>query len=718
MGTTAGSYIAGDDVTAGDDLTVGDDATISGDLAVTGSITGGGWVLTGSFAFTGTTFDLDPTGLYTLNMDASMTATTTLADNLASAYLLQDGAAQYIDVDTVTGSEKVDIGNAVDNPALNVLGSGQITLTGNVDCSAGLDVSGAGSTFTGGALAFTGTNLNLDPTGTFDLAMDAAQTISFTLADNLDAAWNIADAGGNYIQCDTQTGAEVIELGNAVANVAITQLGTGQVTFAGNVDATVGLDVTGGSFTATGGDLDFTGVNIDLDPTGTFALDMDAAQTATITVADALASALLIQEGANAYLDVTTTNASEAVAIGNATTNPTFSVLGSGQITLTGNVDCSAGLDVSGAATTITGGDLDFTGVNLDLDPTGTFTLDMDAAQVATVTLADNLASAFSITDAGGDYINIDTSTGTEILALGNAVDNPAITQLGAGQVTFPGNVDATGGLDVSGANLTSETLVGTNLTIDSTNAMEFQIGAVGAVRMDDAAISGFAAATDVVGQDIYLETQDAGPTPTAARVGGLLNIKTGDGASAANAVACGAGGSLTLLSGDGGVNTGGATGEAGGDAGAFGLTSGAGGSTDSTGAHNAGHGADITITGGAGGNATGGGSTGNGGDGGNILLAPGAGGTTVGGAAGSAGVVGVTGAIDASLDIRGRGIIADGDPGSGIASTATLTNATVGAGGVGAATFINAPNATAQIGWLKVWVGTSAYVVPYWDAA
>ena len=29
-----------------------------------------------------------------------------------------------------------------------------------------------------------------------------------------------------------------------------------------------------------------------------------------------------------------------------------------------------------------------------------------------------------------------------------------------------------------------------------------------------------------------------------------------------------------------------------------------------------------------------------------------------------------------------------------------------------------NAPNAAAQTGWIKIYVGTTAYVVPYWAAA
>lgn len=53
-----------------------------------------------------------------------------------------------------------------------------------------------------------------------------------------------------------------------------------------------------------------------------------------ITLADNTSGALLASEGANDYLRVNTTNSSEAVILGNATTNPAFTFLGSGLLTL------------------------------------------------------------------------------------------------------------------------------------------------------------------------------------------------------------------------------------------------------------------------------------------------------------------------------------------------------------------------------------------------
>lgn len=125
---------------------------------------------------------------------------------------------------------------------------------------------------------------------------------------------------------------------------AIAQIGgAAQVSFAGNVDAANGLDVTTEALTAaaalsvTGGALTFTGSNIDLDPTGTFALDMDDSGTVTITVADNLGSAFLIQQGALPYFDLTTTDGTEDCGFGNTTTNPTYSFLGSGEVIIDGD---------------------------------------------------------------------------------------------------------------------------------------------------------------------------------------------------------------------------------------------------------------------------------------------------------------------------------------------------------------------------------------------
>jgi hypothetical protein len=95
---------------------------------------------------TGSNIDLDPTGTFALDMDAAQTATVTLADNLASALLVKDGSVNYIDVDTATGAEKIDFGNATDNPDYNFLGTGQADFDGDVVVSGNFHVQGTTTT--------------------------------------------------------------------------------------------------------------------------------------------------------------------------------------------------------------------------------------------------------------------------------------------------------------------------------------------------------------------------------------------------------------------------------------------------------------------------------------------------------------------------------------------------------------------------------------------
>lgn len=267
-----------------------------------------------------------------------------------------------------------------------------------------------------------------------------------------------------YLKIGTSAGTEALTFGNGsdnpdflfVGSGPITQSGVGQVTFAGNVDATNGIDVSVGA-------LSMTGTDINLDPTGTYDLSMDATRTVSIHLADNLASAYLIENaGGDDYLKIDTLDAGEVMSFGNAVSNPVMNFLGTGLKTFSGNVDATAGLDVTtaaltaAAALTVTGGAFTFSGSNINMDPTGTYDLLMAAAQTHSTHLADNLASAFLVENAGGDdFIKIDTLDAGEVMAFGNAASNPVINLLGTGQKTISGNLNSTGGVDVTGADLT-----------------------------------------------------------------------------------------------------------------------------------------------------------------------------------------------------------------------------------------------------------------------
>ncbi len=172
---------------------------------------------------------------------------------------------------------------------------------------------------------------------------------------------------------------------------------------------------------------------------------------------------------------------------------------------------------------------------------------------------------------------------------------------------------------------LTTTTITSTALVINSTAAMTFQIGAVGLLQIDDAAISGFAGASGVAGQNAFIETQDGGVAvaDTAGPAGATFSYKSGDG-SAAGA--------------DGGANP----------------VSGAGGA--------------VNLTGGAGGNTPDG--TGDGGAGGTVTLVAGAGGTSSGGAAGKPGKVKVSAGLfeftnSQTIDMSGADVILTLVPGT-----------------------------------------------------
>jgi hypothetical protein len=269
---------------------------------------------------------------------------------------------------------------------------------------------------TGGTFVFTGTDINLDPTGGFTLDMDTGKPATITLSDNLDSAFVIQNAGGedllridtldidshmqiasgelmrvdirtntgtsdafrvldasgrNYLKVDTN--APTVELGNATTNPAITQLGTGTVTLAGNVDATNGLDVTGDLTHATG--------TVTITPNGAFLLDMSGASAkATITMEDHTTAAFEVVEGGLQYISIDTVNGSE-------------------RLNLTGGTGSTH------------------------------------------VLLRDDQDTAFVVRQGNDHYIEVDTTNASETLNLGNVTTNPDITQLGTGTVTLAGGL-------------------------------------------------------------------------------------------------------------------------------------------------------------------------------------------------------------------------------------------------------------------------------------
>jgi len=256
--------------------------------------------------------------------------------------------------------------------------TGQVTLAGNVDATAGLDVTvaaltaAAGFTNSGGEALISGGNLQLNDSinltlGTGDdltLVHNGTNTVITSATGDL-IIDNTAATGSTLLDLGTDTSATDVQIRNNTGTALMTVDGSGQATFSGNVDASNGLDVTTAALTAAAG-LTVTGgavtmgtsvTNIDLDPTGDFTLDMDAGGTfdvamsdsaATFSVADNVADAFAVKQGSDVYIDVTTTNSAEAVNIGNATTNPAFAFVGTGQLDVGGDVVVAGNFTVQG----------------------------------------------------------------------------------------------------------------------------------------------------------------------------------------------------------------------------------------------------------------------------------------------------------------------------------------------------------------------------------
>ncbi|MCC7314118.1 MAG: hypothetical protein IT419_04800 [Planctomycetes bacterium] len=199
--------------------------------------------------------------------------------------------------------------------------------------------------------------------------------------------------------------------------------------------------------------------------------------------------------------------------------------------------------------------------------------------------------------------------------------------------------------LDEDGNYLDADGFNDPDLTLNSTNEININIGGVSILALDDAAISGNAGASATAGKPCFIETQDGGAAATNANgtAGGALSIKTGDGTIPnGSGTTGGAGGAVTITGGTGAA--GGATG-----------TGGAGGS--------------LVLAAGVGGATSG---AGTGGAGGDIVLTPAAGGATSGGTAGADGHVKFGAA--ASKLAAGTGNPAFGT-GKGFTGAANITN-------------------------------------------
>ncbi len=179
------------------------------------------------------------------------------------------------------------------------------------------------------------------------------------------------------------TNATAITMGSSGMTTAVDGGMTVEETFTANGQAVIG----------DGGDsIVLSGSTITLTANG-------AGNDITTNLVDNNADALDIQQGTNNYLNITTQDTIEAINFGNASTNPDYSFLGSGQTTFNGNVDTTSGLDVTGADLTVGGANFSVAQASGNITTAGTLAVNGDQITADGATLVINAAGAVDVQD-------------------------------------------------------------------------------------------------------------------------------------------------------------------------------------------------------------------------------------------------------------------------------------------------------------------------------
>ena len=171
-------------------------------------------------------------------------------------------------------------------------------------------------------------DLDYNSSSNFDaFAIRANGTTNRLVVDNTgNVGIGISGTAGALLSVGGTTGNFQVASNGAVTAVGVNS-GTGLIQGTGGVTVTgtTEINATGAGTTTIGNA--FAG-----------ALVLQSASTITTTLADNIADAFDLQEGANNYFNINTTDASENISFGNATTNPSYSFLGTGQTSFGGDI--------------------------------------------------------------------------------------------------------------------------------------------------------------------------------------------------------------------------------------------------------------------------------------------------------------------------------------------------------------------------------------------
>lgn len=352
-----------------------------------------------------------------------------LTDNTSGALRAYEGSNDYIRVNTSNGTEAILFGNTTTNPDIQYLGSGTLTL----------------------------------PTG------------GVVIPDNSGTAFVVAEGANTYLQVVTTNGVEQIAIGNTTTNPSVyfqtdgEWLVDGTPGSAGQVLTSNGAGSAPSWQTPSGGSF---------DPT-------------SISLTDNLSGALRAHEGANDYIRVNTSNGTERVILGNATTNPVFELLGSGRLQKAGNI-------VFGDYSVLPSG----TGViAIGAKSAGSFTAS-NSIIIGTTTGNNNsgsvvLAASSMSGNAGGNSVTIGTggssvATGTRSIGIGHSATASTDDTIAIGYLATASGVSGVALGRGATASQTNTTAVGFSASASAVNATA--LGSSAAASANTALALGFSA--------------------------------------------------------------------------------------------------------------------------------------------------------------------------------------------------------------------------------
>ncbi|WP_080571242.1 autotransporter-associated beta strand repeat-containing protein [Comamonas testosteroni] len=471
------------------DLTVlGSNAlTLNGDITGTGSLTKDGsatLTLNGTNAYSGGTFIR--AGTLALGAGASLYANGVV--NLATGATFDLSAGNGTQTfGTLIGNGTVNLGGN----SLTVGGPINSVFSGSIGGTGGLIKQGTGTETLTGANTYTGgTSINAGI-----LAIGAGGSLASTGAVNLAAAgtgFDIAAAGNQTVGSLAGVAGSNLFLGGN----SLTLGGVGNTNFGGSIDGTGGLIKSGLGVQTLAGANTFSG-GTTLNAGGLVVGSNSALGTGLLSVA-----------GSSTLDSTFPVHLSNAIDLGSGVN---LQLLGSNDLTLSGDISGAGGLTKGGAATVTLAGSSSYTGDT---------TINSGAILVGA---GGTLSDRSTVNLAGAGSLNIGASGNQNIGGLAGVAGSTLLlggSNLTTGgnnaSTTFSGTISGTGGLLQTGSG--TLTLTGNNLYSGSTT-----INAGGTIQLGNGGSSGAVNGSIVNNGSLIFNRSDA--VTVAGSISGNGNI-------------------------------------------------------------------------------------------------------------------------------------------------------------------------------------------------